>query len=330
MPAPVALLLPGHGAQYPGMGARLYAADTSFRTDLDGFFALMGLEGERIRADWLSLAPRTPLDDASRAQPLLFAIGCALGSLLIRHGVQPIALLGHSIGELAAAALSGVFTSPAAAGIMLARSAALATAPRGGMLAVAAAASEVEPLCTGEAAVAAVNAPRQTVVAAPAPQLRGLEQTLHTEGLFFRRVAARQPFHCPALVPAAIQFERGFAGVPLRSPQTPIYSTRTGKPLRPAEAVDAEFWAGQLSRPVLFWPALDALLRQGPLTLVEAGPPSLSVTARRHSAVRAGDCEVIPLLPGPDGDDRRSLCAALDRLTRSRAHTRQRRSEGRR
>src|SRR2546423_1023584 len=141
---PIALLLPGQGAQHPGMAVELYGADAGFTTAMDEFFDLMGTEGARLRADWLSDHPSVPLDDASRAQPLLFALGYALGRGLAEQGVRASVLLGHSVGELAAAALAGVYDPPGAARIMLARSAAMATAPPGGLLAVAATPHEVE------------------------------------------------------------------------------------------------------------------------------------------------------------------------------------------
>ncbi|TDD08505.1 acyltransferase domain-containing protein [Nonomuraea diastatica] len=302
---PVVLLFPGQGAQHPGMAVELYGAEPEFTAAMDEFFALMGEEGGRLRADWLGDDPQVPLDDASRAQPLLFAIGYALGTALLARGVRPAALLGHSVGELAAACLAGVFDLAGAARLMAARSRAMATTGAGGMLAAGVAADDLEPRIgapyrAAGVAVAAINGPRNTVVAGPEPWLSELAGELAAGGVTTRRVPSRQAFHCPAVLGAAELFAAGFAGVPLAPPRVPIRSTATGLPVTRAQALSPGFWAGQLARPVLFWAALDGLLADGDYTLVEAGPGrSLSMPARRHAAVRSGRSTVLAPLPAP-------------------------------
>ncbi|WP_432158441.1 MULTISPECIES: acyltransferase domain-containing protein [unclassified Streptomyces] len=316
---PVALLLPGQGAQQPGMAAGLYEKEPVFTAVLDEFFAAMGAEGEELRRDWLSDHPRVPLDDASRAQPLLFAVGYAIGRTLLDRGVRPAVLLGHSVGELAAAALAGVFDLAEAGWLMSARSAAMAGTGPGGMVAVAAGPAQLAPLLTagaaGGVAVGAVNAPAQTVLSGLEPHLSEVEQTLKEARLAARRVPARQAFHSPAIAEAAYVFESAFAGVALRPPAVPVWSTRTGRPVSAAEAVEAAFWAHQLAAPVLFWPALDNLLAEGDFTLVETGPgQGLSMLARRHPRVRGRHSRVVPLLPPRAGDDLPFFQEALTQL----------------
>jgi [acyl-carrier-protein] S-malonyltransferase len=312
---PVALLLPGQGAQHQGMAVELFGPVPEFTMVLDEFFKLMGPEGQQLRDDWLSDHPGTPIDDASRAQPLLFGIGYALGRKLRSHGMVPTVLLGHSVGELAAAALAGVFDLAGAARLMLARSAAMAEVPPGGMLAVAASPEELAAYLDGSVVVGARNAPRQTVLAGPEPQLSMTQKALNRAGLLCRRVPARQPFHCPAVVDAARHFEAAFTEEDLRPPTVPIWSTRTARLVRSEEAVDPRFWAGQLAEPVLFWPALQGLLTSDEFTLVEAGPSqALSVLARRHPAVRRHRSVVVPLLPSRADGTLATWQAAVDRL----------------
>ncbi|WP_165984153.1 acyltransferase domain-containing protein [Streptomyces sp. YIM 98790] len=314
---PVVVLLPGQGAQHPGMAVELYGTEPGFTESMDRFFAFMGDEGRRLREDWLAGEPSVPLDDASRAQPLLFAVGYALATALRKRGLRPAAFLGHSVGELAAAALAGVFTLQEAAALMRARSAAMATAPPGGMLAVAATREQAESCLDARAradgmAVAAVNAPRQVVLAGPEPRLSLVAAELRDRGVMCRRVRSRQPFHCPAVAGAGELFEAGFAGIRLRRPHTPVWSTRTARPVQDGEALSAGFWARQLDAPVLFWPALDALLSEGEFLLVEAGPgKALSMPVRRHPAVRGGRSAVVPVLPAGAGGTLRAWHDAL-------------------
>ncbi|CAM3541120.1 acyltransferase domain-containing protein [Kibdelosporangium persicum] len=321
MTSPIALLLPGQGAQYPGMAVELYGAEPVFTAAMDEFFSLMGAVGAGLRADWLSDHPVVPLDDASRAQPLLFAIGYALGRALIARGIVPSVLIGHSVGELAAAALAGVYDPPGAARIILARYEAMATAPAGGLLAVSAAAGDVERHLDarsheGGVGIAAINAPGITVLAGPEAELVRIREVLAGNGISAMRVGSRQPFHCPAVAAAGEKFEAGFAGVTLRPPRIPIVSTRTARVVTPEEAVTPGFWARQLDAPVLFWPALDTLLSAGAYTVVEAGPgKGLSMLARKHPAVRAKRSTVVSLSPSRASGTLTAWHAGLDHLT---------------
>ncbi len=317
---PFAFLLPGQGAQYPRMAVGLYESEPEFAATVDEFFHLMGTEGSEIRNDWLSESPGLPVDVGKRAQPLLFVIGYAVGRLLWNRGIRPSVLLGHSVGELAAATLAGVFDLAGAARIMSARCRALDAAPPGGLLAVAAPHGQVLDLlgarCTaGGVTVGAVNAPRQTVLAGPAEELARVEKALTGQGVTSRRVRATEPFHSPVMNEAARRFEKAVAQEELRLPRIPVQSSRTARPVRPEEAVDPAFWARQMAEPVLFWPALASLLEEGPLTVVETGPGrALSAPVLRHAAVREGRSEVVCVLPNERDDAGRMWRDALTRL----------------
>ncbi|GAB3497658.1 acyltransferase domain-containing protein [Amycolatopsis cihanbeyliensis] len=298
---PVALLLPGQGAQYPGMAAELYGTEPAFTGAMDDVFGLLGEEGARIRADWLSDEPAVPIDDAVRAQPLLFAIGYAAGQALRAGGIRPDVLLGHSVGELVAAVLAGVIDLPGCARLLLARSAVLVDVPAGGMLAVAAAPRDVAPFLREaypHVVLGAVNAPRQVVLAGTEPELSTIEHELSTAGFRCARVLSRQPFHSPAVRQAARRLAVVAARLELRSPRVPIRSTRTGRLVTSTEATDPTFWTHQVAEPVLFWPALEGLLGTGNYLLVESGPGAgLTTLARRHPKVRSGHSEVLALSP---------------------------------
>jgi acyl transferase domain-containing protein len=129
----------------------------------------------------------------------------------------------------------------------------------------------------------------------------------------FTCVAARipLPFHSPLMQPLAKVSEAALAEIPLRPPRIDLYSTITAQRLQPDEAVDPGFWAAQVCKPVLFWPALDELLAEQDVLLVEAGPSrALTNLARRHPAVTAGRSAVVAMLPlrlGKPGADRRAV-----------------------
>ncbi|MEU8779230.1 acyltransferase domain-containing protein [Streptomyces sp. NPDC048606] len=315
-PVRVALLLPGQGAQYRRMAVGLYDAEPVFAAAMDEVFEAFGPAGPGLRAAWTD--DGAPTETAAWAQPLLFAVDYALGRLVAGWGVAPSALLGHSVGEMAAAALAGVFSVGDAARLVLDRVERVAAAPAGGMLAVAAGVAEVGPYLEPEVVVGAVNAPRHTVLAGPREALGRVAERLEAAGLVTLPVPSDTAFHSPVLAPALAGSRAVFARVAPLPAAVPLYSGVTAAVLAPHEAVDPGFWADQPVRPVLFRAALDALLSDGPYLLVEAGPGGgLAGIARRHPAVRRAGGAVVPLLPsrpGGDAADRTALARAAEVL----------------
>lgn len=294
---PPALLMPGQGAQYQGMGTGLYADLPAFAVRIDEVFRAMGPAGDELRSAWLATDPWPPIDHVRRSQPLLFAIDYALGRLLMDLGLRPALLLGHSIGELAAATLAGVFDLHGAVHVLQHRVGELARAPAGGMVAVAASQAEIAPYLRPGVDIGAVNAPRQTVIAGVTEPLRTTVDALREAGITCAPVPSLTPFHSAVLQPLVDTARPLLAGVPMQSPRIPVVSGYTARYLSDAEAVDPLYWARQPVDPVLFWPALETLLAGGPYLLIECGPGQrLAVLARRHPDVRSGRCAVLPLI----------------------------------
>jgi acyl transferase domain-containing protein len=306
----VALVFPGQGAQQPRMGADLYGVEPTFTAVMDEFFAAGGADGPALRDAWLSERPGPEFDDCTRAQPLLFAVGAALAFAVIARGLRPTVLVGHSVGELAAAAVAGVFGIADGSRIMAARTAALAAGAPGGMLAVAANVERLREVFGGGLAehglsVAAVNSPYQTVVSGSAAALRAAERTLTAEVVACRPVKARQAFHSPLCAEAAIRCAELLRRVDLRPPAITIRSTCTARDVTDAEAATPEFWSAQLAEPVLFWPVMDDLLGSGRRRVIlEAGPKGgCTAVLPLHPGVRSGTHVVLPLLPAAPSAD---------------------------
>ncbi|MEU2338218.1 acyltransferase domain-containing protein [Streptomyces sp. NPDC013172] len=313
-PRPVALMLDGHGAQHPRMGAQLYGQEPEFTRRMDQVFAAFGAHGDLLRADWLAEDPVVPVDAAERGQPLLFALGHALARTVESWGVRPAALVGHSVGELAAAAVAGVIDPVDAASLLAARADAYREAVPGGLLAVAAPVERLTEFLGGDVSVGVVNGPHQTMLAGTEEGLAAAASRLKAAGYTAIRARIPLPFHSPLLAPLAETSEAALARTVLRPPGTDVYSTITARRLRPEEATDPAFWAAQVCRPVLFGPALDALLSERDVLLIEAGPGRmLTNLARRHPAVVEGRSAVVAMLPqrrGGPGADRRALLGA--------------------
>lgn len=317
-PRPVALLFAGQGSQRVRMAAGLYRACPTFTDAMDEVFDCFGALGEPLRSDWLSAHPAVGIDEIARAQPLLFAVNYALGRMILGWGVRPVALVGHSVGEVAAAALAGVFRLPDAVRMLRDRVACAATAPSGGMLAVAASVSELADHIGDGVAVGAVNAPRQTILAGLDGPLLAVEARLRAAGILCRRLRCSVAFHSPAAAHIAEDALPTLLGTPLCAPALPVYSAYTTTRLNADVATDPRFWARHAVDPVLFWPTLDALLGARDLLLIDTSPDrSLTAAARRHPAVARGRSDVIGLLPtrvGAGVDDVRGAVLAAERI----------------
>ncbi|MGW2284190.1 acyltransferase domain-containing protein [Streptomyces phaeochromogenes] len=361
------LLLPGQGAQRERMAAGLYEAREEFTAPMDEFFGRLGTTGARLRSAWLRPAPNPELDESAVAQPLLLAVGHALGRAVGAAAEPPALLLGHSVGELAAACLAGVFDPADIGALAAARSRSLEGTGYGGMLAVAASEGQLAEelggfggrptvgadgvavagvtaagvadarVAVGTAfagvAVAALNGPRQTVLAGPREALAAVEQHLRDRGFLVRALRSGHAFHSPAMEGAALRFAEALAAFGPRAPRAAagtVVSSRTGVTVTAEQARDPHFWGGQLAAPVRYWPALRELLdtlgrRPGLLLLDGSADRSLSAPARHHPAVRDGASEVVPLLAvGRDAGgpaDARVFAEALHRLGEHRDHT---------
>lgn len=315
-PRPIAVLLPGHGAQHPGMAAGLYGWEPEFTAAVDEVFALLGSQGSAIRDDWLAERPTLPVDDARRSQPLLFAIGYAMGRTLRSWGLEPRVLIGHSIGEYAAAVLAGVMDLAETARLLAARAELFRTAPPGGMYAVAADPGELRPFLGRGVVVGAVNGPRQCLVSGPDPHVGAAVARMADAGLTCVSTKAGLGFHSPSLEECCARSLPLFERLSLRAPAPSVrlISGYTAAPVGPQQALNPVFWAMQPARPVRFGAALDTLLAAEPALLVDTGPGrSLSALARRYRAVASGASDLIPLLP------RRPRWGAADRESLSRA-----------
>ncbi|MCK2241343.1 MULTISPECIES: acyltransferase domain-containing protein [unclassified Crossiella] len=296
---PVVLLFPGQGAQHPRMAAGLYQHEQTFTYWMDRAFELFGADGPRLRAAWLAAEPPPDYDDVSVAQPLLYAVNHAMGRMVLDWGVRPVALLGHSVGEMAAATLAGVLEFADGIRLMDERITEFAGTPPGGMLAVSASVAEVADVLGERVHLAAVNAPRQLLLAGEAAPLAEAARTLTERHVVCRDVLARQAFHSPVVAHAVTASLPGWRSVPLSPPRLTLYSAYTQGVLTAETARDPVFWANQAADTVYFAPTLTKLLAEhGDCVLVEAGPgTSLSVLGRRQPSVVKGGGRVVPLLP---------------------------------
>jgi natural product biosynthesis luciferase-like monooxygenase protein len=316
----VCFLLPGQGAQHPGMARELYRHEEVFRAELDHCAALFQEEaGIDVRVfvdpdpatDLTELGDR--LEKTEIAQPALFAVEWALAKLWMSWGVMPKALLGHSLGELVAAALAGVFSLEDAARLVAVRGRLMAALPKGDMLAIPLSEAEVAPLLTGGVALSAVHGPGMCIAAGPPDEIARLMATLAERDVESRALHTSHAFHSGMMDPVVEPFRDEVRKVRLSPPRIPFVSNVSGGWITPAEATDPAYWGRQLRRTVRLAEGIGALLSKPGATLLEVGPAqALSGAARQHPARTAGHL-ALPSLPHPK-DPRDALDTLLHAL----------------
>lgn len=315
-PAPVAFLFPGQGSQFSGMGAQLYAASPAYRSHVDEcaarFEPLIGMDLRSLLRAPEDASAEALLGQTRLAQPALFTVEYALAQLLREWGAQPAALLGHSIGEVTAACVAGVFTLADAVELVSLRGKLIQECGTGAMAAVGAPLETVAAMLPPGTSVAAVNAPEQIVVAGSESGIGALLSQAAAAGVRCTRLPVEHGFHSALVDPAAAQFAAVAARIRLRPPQIPFLSNVTGAWITGAQATDPEYWGRQLRAAVQFAPGLARLRAEHPdSVLVEVGPGH---TLRGLVAVNAPGAEVVPMLGGRSGDSATVATAAAGQL----------------
>src|SRR6266545_4291275 len=324
----VAFMFPGGGAQYPRMALGLYETEPVFgewvdrgfellkgKVDDDGRSLLFGAEGAREDA-----ARR--LEKPSVQLPAIFIVEYALARLWMAWGIEPDALIGHSLGEITAACLSDVFRFEDALGLVLLRGKLMDEVPQGGMLSVSLPAAELIPLLGDELDLASVNAPELSVASGPVALLEALDRKLVEKGADTKWVRIHIAAHSRMLEPILGRYAAYLRSIPLSSPKIPIVSNFSGTWLTQTEATAPEYWVRHLRHTVRFADGLETLLEGPRRALLEVGPgKTLSSLARQHPSLSPGQ-PVFSSLRHPDEavPDEAFLLTVFGRLWASSVH----------
>ncbi|MFF5260357.1 SDR family NAD(P)-dependent oxidoreductase [Actinomadura viridis] len=291
-PGEIVFMFPGGGSQHPGMGHGLAAAFPAYRDALEEGLALLDEPLRRtVRALLAPSSGRSPhppgpadkaLEDPAAALPAVFLAQVAMARQLMDLGPHPTVLLGHSLGEYAAAHLAGVFTLGDALKIVTERGRLLAGIPGGAMLSVPAAPAELGPL-PGDAGLAAVNGPASCVVTGPVDDIERVERRLGERGVACRRLPLATAAHSP-LVDGHLPGFRAFLDqIDLSPPVIPVISPSYGRAVT-ARLADREYWVRHLRESVRFDGALDHAFTLGRPALIDLGPgTALAALARAHT-----------------------------------------------
>ena len=283
----VVFVFPGQGTQYPGMGAELYAVEPVFRSTFDECAeAFSGILEEDLRK---IVFPQDEDNGAEKlkntlyAQPAIFSIEYSLAKLWQSRGIQPDALVGHSIGEFVAACLAKTFTLEDAVRVVAIRSKLMNSLLPGGMVSVRASEEIALKMLLPELSIAAVNSPKLCVVSGPFDKLKVFEARCEKARVPFKALNTSHAFHSSMVEPVLMTFKKEFDTIVPSKPSVPIMSTATGAWMRDIEAVDPMYWTRHMRVSVRFSDAIKQLMKEWKnIIFLETGPRGTSTTLIRQ------------------------------------------------
>ncbi len=318
-PPEVVFLFTGQGAQYPGMARALYEALPVFRDVIDHCDALLGADAKGRRLSMV-LWPNDPdsavIHETAWTQPALFAVEYGLTQVWRSWGIEPAAVIGHSVGEYVAACVAGVFTLDEGLRLIAERGRLMQALPPGGsMAAIFAPAEEVAAAVVplrDRVAIAAFNAPDSVVVSGDSRAVEDLLADFARRNVQGHQLFVSLAAHSPLVAPALDAMERCAATVPMRAPRIPVAWNVTGGSPLPGAVPDAGYWRRHLREPVRFAEGLATLYHDGFRTFLEVGPhPTLTALAQRSLPEK--DTHFLTSLRRGK-DDWRELMTSLARL----------------
>jgi acyl transferase domain-containing protein/acyl carrier protein len=291
----IVFLFPGQGAQYVDMGRELYQTEWVFQEEMDRCFEILTpIIGynikETIYPNDLSVASvaKNKFSDINQTeitQPVIFIIEYALAKLLISWGINPFAMIGHSIGEYTAACLAEVFSLEDALKTVALRGKLMQQMPSGSMISVPLSKKELKPVLDShpELSLAAVNGPASCVLSGSHEAVEAAVRQLKEKGVESKHLYTSHAFHSHMMEPVLKTFEQHLSNISLHQPQIPFISNLTGTWITFKDAVNPVYWTRHLRETVRFFDGLTELIKDKASIFVEVGPGRvLTVYATQH------------------------------------------------
>ncbi|MEX1044689.1 MAG: SDR family NAD(P)-dependent oxidoreductase [Chthoniobacterales bacterium] len=295
----IGFVMSGQGPQWWGMGRELMRTEPVFRAAMERCAAAMAPHARfSLFEELMRDESETRLGQTEFAQPAIFAMQIALAELWKSRGIEPSCIVGHSVGEVAAACLAGIFTLEEAAEIIVIRAQSMqdCTHGEGAMLAVGLSPAEAGELIARhdpEVSIAAFNGPKSLTMSGRKTSLEIMAAELETAGIFARFVRVSHPFHHAMMQPAADAVEKRLAHLQPRAETVPFFCTVTGERCRGEDCV-ASYWARGIRQPVRFVEAVGSMAEHGvDIWLELSAHPALAISIQECLAGNGGKTQVV-------------------------------------
>ena len=318
-PPEVVFLFTGQGAQYVGMARQLYETQPAFKRALDRVDTVMrsGLPVPLLSVLFDETVGHGRIDETAFTQPALFAVEYALAELWRAWGIEPALVVGHSVGEFAAACVAGVMSLEDAARLIVSRGRLMQALPDGGqMAAVFAPSSAVEPALAarrGGVSVAAINGPESLVISGVREDVEAIRAALAKRGMKSHSLGVSRAFHSPLMAPMLDAFRRVAQTVTFSAPRIGFVSSLTGGFLAPGEVPDADYWCRHVMEPVRFAASMATVFERGHRMFLEIGPHPTLLGMARHCVADESAAVWLPSLR-KGKDDWSTMLASVSEL----------------
>ena len=288
----IAFLFTGQGAQYAGMGRTLYQTQPTFRRAIDECAAHLDGILDRPLASLLAAEAGTTLDRTGYTQPVMFAVEYALATLWRSWGIEPFAVLGHSVGEFAAACVAGVYELEDGLRLIVERARLMQGLPSGGMMAAVMATADRVTEMLRDAGnpvdIAAFNGPESIVISGTEPIVREMLSRFEAAGIKSKPLATSHAFHSLLMDPILAPLQAAAAKVKCHPPRIAVISNLTGRPADAKTYAAPDYWTRHARSPVRFHDGIQAIADLGCELFLEIGPNPILIGMGRRCVDRLG------------------------------------------
>jgi len=286
---PIVFMFPGQGVEYVGLIKQLYYQSPWIKAQVD---YISGIVSEKMDIDMRNYLLGEPdalelekqqVHQTYISQPLLFTVEYVMAKYLMKLGIRPKMMAGHSLGEYVAAALAGVFTLEDALEIVVVRGRLMQSTKPGSMLAVGLSEEEIGMYLSDGISVAAVNSGQLCVISGSDLVVQRIKERLDTKNIYNKKLQTSHAFHSGMMEEIQDEFRTYMCKIKLNRPSIPYYSSKSGTLIEDEEACSAEYWVQQLRSTVRFSSAVRELAEDNTLIFVELGPGNTLINHLQYS-----------------------------------------------